>query len=343
MRPSSIFSSETLRLRGYRPKALLATVLLVGLFELGVARRAELWIRVPNTPTGLIGVQDRIASLMESPEVIVLGNSRMIDAVLPEPFDQRLGLPEQSTYNLSIQAARPFDYLSFYRRNRERLAGVGLVILGLDDQMLSQEMDSSEQRFRLQADLGERRSYQGRKRLSFTAGWFFRSLDVGAPATSMLRTVARGGSRVELAPDLRIVWTRRAERGPEAMPVAELDRVVHLYYSEWELSPSQIDYLAELIDALLEDGKRVLMVRPPVRDEFRDRVLELEPERFARAAEAYRRLPVEPLLFDRAGELAMEPWHFIDYGHLSESGSLLFTEILAERVAGAYPELFGGR
>lgn len=342
MRRSSTFSSETLKLEGYRPWALIAVLILATVFEFGFARQREIWTSVENTPTGLIAVQDGIAAQMDVPRVVVLGNSRMIDAVLPKQLDRELGLADQSTFNLSIQAGRPFDYLSFYERHRQRLASAELMILGLDDQMFSQEMDSAEQRFRLQASLEQRSDYQGARRLSFLAGWGFASLDVGAPALSMLRTALRGRGAVQLNDDLRVAWARQVEDGPLEIERGELDRLVQLYYGQWELSPSQVGYLTELIEACRQDGKDVLLVRPPVRDAYRDRVLALEPERFERASRVYEALGVEPLLFDRASELSMVPTHFVDYGHLSETGGAFFTRVVATEIRRAFPELSAG-
>lgn len=339
MRPSSTFSSETLQLAGFRPWGLFAALLICLAFEVGVARQGRIWTAVHNSPTGLVAVQDRIAERMESPLVVVLGNSRMIDAVRPAQLDRELGLPPQSSYNLSLQAGRPFDFLTFYTRHRSRLAEAELLLVGLDDQMFSQRMDTAEQRFRFLSTLEQRWRYKGQKRLSFIAGSFVRSLDLGGSLWSMGRNALRRRTEVALTDDLRIRMASPRRQGAAQIPQSEIDRIVDLYYSRWALSPSQVEYLEELVELCREDGVAVLFLRPPARDGYFERARQLEPVRFARAMATYDSLPVAPLLFESASELALRPEDFTDYGHFSDSGGAVFTRAMADVIRRALPGL----
>lgn len=341
MRPSSTFSFDTLQLAGFRPWAAIMTLVMLLGVELGISRQAWVWTHILNSPTGLVAVQDDlIIPNFERPTIVVMGNSRMIDAVSPQMLESNLSLPPESVMNLSLQAGRPFDFLSCYQRNRERLNRSGLLIVGLDDWMFSDQMDTAEQRFRYLATLKQRWEYQGKKRRSFVAGWYVRTMDAGGPMLRTIRSLLRRQEPVLLGDDCRLVFHEQVEHGPEEVPLETLEELVYKYYGKFAPNASQVAYLNELVELARADGVGVMFVRPPLRDQFVDLVTQQQAAQLGQARALQEGLVEVPLAwYDRASELNMPETAFRDYGHMASDGARMFATILSEQIEQCFPEV----
>jgi len=331
--------SQSLDFSGWRPWGLLCCFAVLLAVE-GVSRTDWVWSSVSRSATGIVDVVERqIIDPAETPIIIVLGNSRGRDAILPAVVERELGLPERTVLNLSITDGDPFDAYRLYRDHRDKLGQARIMVLCFDDfQMGSYRYGTPTERYRRYADLGQRvRDFKGVNRNSLVAGWVWRTLDV---SQSLERVVKRGfrsmGDTVHIDEDRRVVWrTTELDQGPET---ANSLKQAKAYYGE----PSAIKddwrmkYLRSLIRSAQTDGLRVVIYRTAWRASFDAERLRLYPEaeeRFYRSMAALIDKPEQQILFQRsAASVGLRDTDFLDYGHATKNGARLLSRKLAEHL-----------
>src|SRR5882762_9647086 len=132
---SSIFSFETLSLDPrLRPAGAITALVVLLLIDVFVARTDWIWARAPDSQGGMLdAVEAMIIRPAPPPRVLIMGSSRIHDAVLPRTMERILGLSEGTVLNLGISAGTPFDALTLYRRNRDQLRHAKAIVIGTDD------------------------------------------------------------------------------------------------------------------------------------------------------------------------------------------------------------------
>jgi hypothetical protein len=328
---SSTFSFETLRLDAtVRPLgAILAALILIAI-DATVARTDWIWARVPTSQGGMLDAVERtIVDPAPDPKVLIMGSSRIHDAVLPRTLERSLDLDEGTVLNLGISAGTPFDALTLYRRNRQKLRHARAMVVGVDDWQFNGGFPPSECDRRFMT-LAERIGvFRSDATLSLIAGWAWKTYDAEAPIRRLLEDfVHRTPHAIRIDDEGRIVMTPGArEVGPLEVDVRpDVDR----FYARWTLSPGRIAELETLIRLAQEDGLAVFLTQVPLRAAYVDVV----EQRFGAADAEYRRgiasiAGVEIHLFARASELGIPENHYVDYGHLTRPGAERMTAAIA--------------
>lgn len=337
MSSSSIFSFDTLDLRGFRPKAMIATLLALIAIEVGVGRSQWVWSCIPASDCGVIDeMERRIIAPAQNPAIVMLGNSRLRDALTPGVLEERLALPKGSVLNLGMTVGSAYDSLTMYRRNRERFSRAKILVLHLDDFDLARMRPT--ERFRRFATLDERLALaDGEDRMSALVGLCWRTLDAQMPLQRIFVTVVFGRDpRLHIGEDGRITWRKNdLEYGPAEVDLSSY-RGKFLSFEPGELPR---EYTRELIRLATADGLRVVVFRSPFRDVYVD--LSDELPRRNDCFEAFcDTLPseVHRVLLHRASELGIRPIDFYDYGHLTANGARIVTECVADDLLANLPD-----
>ena len=119
--------------RGLRPWGMLLALSLLLAFEFGLARRDWIWGWWPKSESGVIdAVERQVIAEAEAPAVLFLGSSRVRDAVSPREVEEQLGLRRGTVLNLAVTNGTPFDALTLYRRNREKLRSAKVAFFGVE-------------------------------------------------------------------------------------------------------------------------------------------------------------------------------------------------------------------
>lgn len=330
--PSSTSSSKSLDLAGFRPWAVLIAAALLLVVELGVARADWVWRRLPRSDAGVIDALEReVIHHAPTPRILVLGNSRMRDAIPPRQLEAHLGLEEGDVLNASLTAGAIHDSRLMYRRNRDIFSGAEVLVVGIEDWNLRvipsptpRDKRFNDLRYRIEA-------YRGKVRQGMIVNWAWRSF--GFPWTdAVLDTSRRDRSPLRFDEDGRVVWRDDdPEWGPE-----EDDSVPNAQrrYERFEWAEADLNCLVDLVREAREDGLHVVVVRPPLRDSFMDLRDEWQPgleEEFRRRIrEALAPFDGVDIVFDeRASDAGMPEIAFYDFGHMAWGGAAIYTERLA--------------
>ncbi len=261
MSRSSIFSSETLQLSGFRPYGTIVAFELLLVVDIFLARREMIWVFAQNSPIGIVhAMEGLVIKPTEQVSVLVLGNSRVRDAIIPAVLAEELGISRTNVLNISMTRGTPYDSLTIYRRNREKLAKTSLLIIGVEDFSQLRTNIPSE-RFRYFSSLAERcEHFYGEARASLIASYCWRTLDAYRSIRRLGKQILfRPNQRVSIGSDGRVIWrdNENAQYIDNSQEIAERiygDRV--LKYDSWALR--------ELLDRCAEDGIPVLLYRPPL-------------------------------------------------------------------------------
>ncbi|MEZ4474741.1 MAG: hypothetical protein R3F60_28925 [bacterium] len=319
-------------LRGKAARLCLAILLLV---ELGVARPDWLWKLVPRSGAGIIDVLEaRVIAHADAPRIVVLGSSRVRDALSPRDLERALGLSTGAVLNLALTSGTPFDALTLYRRNRATLRKAKFLLVGVEDWYLNGAMVPTE-RDRRFATLAERwGDWDGELRLSLLLGFVWRTYDARDVIRETLQAVARRGVRdVPLGPDGRLRW--RAD-DPQTGPV-DVDVVTELdgFFREDRPGQGRVAQLDRLIALARADGVEVRLLRVPWRDAYLDARRTRHPAADARWRAYVDGLSPPALGAERASAIGLLPTDFVDYGHLAGRGATLFASLVADQVRAA--------
>lgn len=330
--PSSTSSSSRRRW----PRGLAVAVALLAVVEIGGARQTWLWAYVPDSQTGIIdALESQVIAPAPPPLVVLMGSSRMRDAVAPRVLEVELGLPAGAVLNLGVTAGTPFDALTLYRRNREKLGRARAVVVGIEDWHFNAGLDPNERDRRYMSWSERWHGFRGEATLSLAAGWIWRTYDAQGPLRRLARALVRGrDAALPIAPDGRVRW-RKIERdeGPETTDVAaQIERT----YRRFTPGRLRVDALERLISLAREDGVRVFVVQLPWRDAYVDYAEAHHAAAFAAARRMAEGIEgADVVLYDRASALGIPARHFYDYGHLTPPGARVMTRRLAEVIAPA--------
>jgi hypothetical protein len=335
MSPSSTSSSETLP-RWRTPRALVAAAVVLLCVEIIVARRDWIWSRDPASPSGVIDAMEQLIIRKASPPtVLVMGSSRARDAIVPAVLERELGLPRGAVMNLGITGGTPFDGLTLYRRNRDRLRHAQLLVFAIEDWHLNESFPPGvlDRRF---ATLDERIGVFDRDAtLSLVVGWLWRTYDAQEPLRELGASVTRDGSRtLRVTDDGRIGWRRQElEEGPTSVDV---QTSVAQFYTPFRLGRGRLRQLEQLLALARQDGLQALVVRLPWRDAYVDAVRARYADQLDATAALTRDVAgARVVLFERASALGIPEHWFYDYGHLTLLGARRLTGRLAPHVAAA--------
>ncbi|MCC7407269.1 MAG: hypothetical protein IT442_04310 [Phycisphaeraceae bacterium] len=348
MSHSSTSSFRSFDLRGLRPGGALFCLALLTVVEVGFARQEWLWSKFPKSPSGIIDVlEDKVIKPAGDPVVIVLGNSRTRDAVIPIVMEQELGLERGEVLNLSVTAGEPFDSFVLYERNRDTMRKANLVVLAVEEWQLNDDRAISE-RYRRFASLQDRLSYPDRQlKSSLVAGWLWRTFDARKPLGRLAKEMVLSADRsAPIGDDGRVVWrTDDPELGePEIELKADLERAYGGFVAGRMKQTTGYEYLRRVIKMASEDNVAVALVSPPHRDAF----IDLLPDvRGAVADVAFQDVltdlaaqgdNIEVSVITRASELDMPDTYFVDYGHMVKRGAEVYTEYLSRWLRENYDE-----
>ena len=342
-------SRRTLDLASFRRADSRAVFLSIGLLliiELVIVRPQFLWTFDEKTPTGVMHVLETkvIAGAQSPPDIIILGNSRMRDALPPISFEQALGLERGQVMNLSLTAGTLYDSLLMYRRNRDSLDGASVALVGVEAWFFRDDLKGLDERFVRYATLSDRLSpyVEGRK-TDAVIGHFWRTFEASEQLITAAKAVVRGAGKVEIGADGRTAWRdEEFSRGPVE---ADVEKTIQGIYPDFSPAEATADVLGSLIAMLQQDGMEVILVRPPFRDSYvegRDGwVPEAEVWFKAQIQQIEDEYGVEAWLPSTASEFGWPQDYFLDYGHLAGDGALAFTREMSDQVRSLIPRIGG--
>ena len=345
---SSIFSSDSLSLRGWRPWGLSCALAVLLLIEVGLARRPWIWSARQRSP---VWVQETIETelipTVEVPVIVVLGNSRIMSMISPRILEQSLGLPSGTVVNAAITEGNPYDCLNMYRRNRRRFSQARLVIVGLDGWTVVGRTPGHE-RVRRYATLRDRVTlFRGHTRLSLVAGYFWRTLDAHKAIARFLISFVRPPKTTRIIADGRSRWNpfqTLSDRGPAALDDPEGD--ARRFYRRFEPGYASVAPLRKLLELADEDEVDVLFCRPPLRDEFLSAVEthwpmseeQLHSLKDAMGEAGRHRLRIH--VYGGAQDISLPQDYFYDYGHLLPIGAHYMSRHFAQVLRDVYGPRF---
>lgn len=331
--PSSTSSSEpdgTLDLSGWRWGGLAWALAFVLLFDWTVARGDWVWTWTPGAGGDELSRLEREV-LAQAPDVrvVALGSSRMRDGIAPRELEGALGLPSGSVVNLSLSGGSAFDALTAYLRNRERLRGADVALIGIDDWLVDASIPLS---------VADRRSGSLADRLALESPleWpgvllarGLRTIDVGRELRARLAWVGRDRELPPLSDDGRLLQPD-VDRSPRTWPV---ENSVERIHSTFEPTAVRSEQLSRLLTVLAEDGVRAVLVQPPWRSRYVPLVQERYPDHWelyqSRLAWLRERHPdVSVVAFDGPRDAGLENTDLYDYGHLNVRGAARLAEAL---------------
>lgn len=334
---------------GLRPWGALFALVLLAAVEFGFARQTWLWAAFPKSPSGIVDVmEEQVLAPADDPVIVILGNSRTRDAVVPAIVEDGLGLPRRAVLNMSLTAGEPFDSYVLYKRNREKLRRASLIVLAVEEWQLQDSREISE-RYRRFAALRDRIRYPDRRlKSSLVAGWLWRTFDARKPIGRFIKElILRTDRSAPIGEDGRVVWrVDDPEVGPEEVDLtADLERTYCDFRPERMMNSLGFKYLERTIHMAEQDGLAVALISPPYRDAFAEAREEYCGED---ADEVFRRAiwllagehqGVRVLLNERASVLGIPDVYYLDYGHMLEHGAEIYSHLLANWLRETYPEL----
>jgi hypothetical protein len=313
--------------------AVLATLLLLGV-ELGLARQDWVWTWVPGSNSGIIeAMEARVIAPSEPPTVLLMGSSRVRDAVAPRQLEQALGLPRGGVMNLGVTRGTPYDARLLYERNRAKLSKAKVLVVGVEDWSFNASVSPNE-RFRRFASLDERAStFDKDWTLSLLAGYVWRTYDAQGPLRRLLKSALTGReATLPISDDGRVVWRKEElEEGPAQYDVTpDVTRSLEDYATTEGLKAP----LVELIALARADGLDVVVVQMPLRDAYVEQAQRRYPDALRQYAEVLGSLGpgVAVWRYDRASSLGIQERWFYDYGHMTTRGAEVMTRALGERL-----------
>jgi|GEM_PF-1742572 len=321
---------RSLDLRGFRPWGLVCCIALLLAFEVFVARQPWLWAWTPRSQSGIVDVlESRVIEPAPQPTIVVLGSSRVRDAVLPRHLESELDLPTGSVLNLGLNAGTPFDALKLYERNRDKLRQAKLLIVGIDDWYCNAGMGPND-RDRRFADLSDRvTGFHTEDRVRLTVGWCWKTYDARSPLKQFFKVVL--GDRpapLPLTEDGRVQWRRKELTvGPQQVDVMP---DVNMLYQRYRATDARLNKLKDLIDMAEADHLQVVVIQVPARDAYMDVVLTDHHDAYEHYRQQVETIDAPKLLYERGRELNIPEDHFYDYGHLTLNGATRFTSHLAD-------------
>ncbi len=323
---SSIFSFDTLQIRGGVPRGLLTAIVLLGVLDFGLSRADWPYRKYPSSYVGTFLAQEQaLRRDPVPPRIIILGNSRSKCGLLAQDMERLLGLPKGAVLNLSIESGDHYDNYIFQKRNRQLMNSARLLIYGVDAYEWNADFPLSE-RFPHFAGLTDRLSLEPSVPSLF--GWFFRTEEKAALYHAIFRRI-----KARLAAATRIL-TQAAGNDPPTKPSASaahpetVEGRVSFWYKHFRLSPKRQALLQQVVTTAHEDGQRVVILQLPFRDEYMQEVFRAHASDYKAYQQSIRNLDgVDVRLFETASDCGLEPMDFEDWDHLNSAGAGKFTQV----------------
>ena len=324
------------------PKGVLIAVLLLLVVEFAVARQEWPWRFEPRSSSGIVdALETQVIEPAPDPAVIVLGSSRIRDAIAPRALEENLDLDEGTVLNLGLTGGNLFDALSLYERNRIKLGEAEIAVIGVElgDFVSDPGVSNRVRRF---ATLEDRLAWPGEGRASLLIGSVWRTYDAREPIRGVITSPLRDNqSELPISEDGRVVWREPVAEGPE-----EIDDVgvADGFFGEDDPGAGHAASLEELIGLLTEDGVQVLIVYLPVRDSFADVIDDEYPHLMAGLKDQLQAFnqSANVLVIERASLVPrLLPIHFYDYGHATNVGGLVLSDYYGNVLRDRFPDLVG--
>ena len=302
----------------------------------GWIRAGSLWRAFPDSQVGAyLAVEDHFRSQPARPRVVFLGSSRMRDAVAPRIVEDALGLPAGAVANLALTSGTAFDALRMYDRNLDRFTGATVAVVGIEDWWFNATRSfESMNRVRFAAGLWERLRYPGlAPKSDLVLGWLWRTWDARYVLRAYIDTFSfppQGALRpADAAPldDWGRIGARQNESG--VARAADVERAAQEYLGDYRLDGFSLWALDRLVSKLRGAGMTVVVIRLPLRPEYRM----LAARRYA-GPEAQWHAAVQATtgmeIFEpEAAALGLGETDFVDYGHLARPGTAKLSRALA--------------
>jgi hypothetical protein len=339
MFPSSTSSSKTLQARGLDLRAAVLAAGLLVVVEAGIARQEWIWHAVRGSEIGLLNmIEEEVIPSAPEPTILLMGSSRMRDAIPPRTLEGHLGLAPGGVLNLGIASGTPFEALTLYRRNREKLSAAKVLVISAEDWYANGGIrpGDADRRF---SSLQERLTdYPLEDALGLLVGWVWRTYDARYAIERWLRChfqVCEGSAYV--GSDNRVLYRR--DDPLEGPPEVDVSPDVRRFYQQYDWSLGRLRQLERLIAEARADGLRVIVVQFPFRDEYLQAVRTQHATAYAAYVRAVRHLAgAEVLVYESADGLGISQRYFRDYGHLTPLGAEIMAQRLAEVIADTIPE-----
>lgn len=268
------------------------------------------------------------------PEVLVMGDSRAMVAVLPRRLEAELqhsGVRGRVA-NLGLSSGTPFDMWKLLERNPDVLEDVRVIVYFVDA-----EAWTAPGRVASLGSLSEQLAARGSDALLPA---LFQSFAARAQILELVQDRYRGepGSRLELDHQGRAVDFEVSPRGPEQYAKVAAGRRATGLLSDYAPRRHQLDSFLRIASWCAERGSELLLLQLPTRPEYDAAVAERHPEvapayRAVLAELAERGLPVRRLT---RGMLELAPHDFHDADHLADSGAEKSTRFVADEIASMF-------
>lgn len=321
-----------------RFRALWLCLALLASIEFGIARRDAIWGRIGKSPSGAENALHTVAEQWPVvPKVVILGSSRIRDALAPAILAKSLHLEAHDVINLGITTGGPLDALRFYERHRARWAQAQELIIGVEDWWLDGNKVPTE-RERRHATLRDRwcNGYPFDIQLDLTVGWCWRTYDARNPLRRLLKSSVLGSREdVPVEADGRLRWRPEGDV-PVSPSISEIHAWVDTVYRDFRVEPRRLRPLDQLLPLAKQDGLRVWLIQVPLHDAYLARVRNAyaNPYRLYREEVERRadRDSVRVEVFEEGSSLGIGHDDFFDYGHLKASGAARFSQRFGELV-----------
>ena len=303
----------------------------------GWVRIGSLWSAFPDSQVGAyLMVEDHFRTQRVPPRVVFMGSSRMRDAVAPRIIEGVLGLSGGAVANLSLTSGTAFDALRMYDRNSQLFAGTEVAVIGIEDWWFNAARSfESMNRVRFAAGLWERFRFPGLAAKSdLVLGWFCRTWDaryVLRAYVDMFPIPPQGAMRLADAAvldDWGRIGARQNEAGAER--AADVERAAYDYLGDFRLDNFSLWALNRLVGKLKDAGMEVVVIRLPLRREYRDLALGKYAGPEAEWHAAVRAAIGMDVFEPDAATLGLADRDFVDYGHLARPGTARLSRELAE-------------
>src|ERR1700761_7738728 len=161
------------------PFGLFFALVLLLPFELLVARGTWAWDFNENSSSGtLAALEKHVVKTSPTPKIVLLGSSRIRDAVGPRQMEEELGCGKKRVMNLGISGGGIFEAATIYERNRKKLKKAEVVVLNVD----TWNLDATEPPTMNVRRFGNLRSrvgiYDFDSTVGLVFGWAIRTYDI---------------------------------------------------------------------------------------------------------------------------------------------------------------------
>jgi hypothetical protein len=334
--PSSIFSSDTLKLHFGVPRGLLLAVGLLIAVETGISRREWLYRVYPASFVGsFLRCENELCRAAIPPQIVIMGNSCSGEGLLPRVLERELHLPEGAVLNLSVNAGSPYEARLFQRRNYEELKKVRLLILGVDDFQFNRGLQSSEVFFHF-STLWER--LRAQPTLEIVVGGVWRTFEMQRVYGNLWKAaqtrIARIGDQVfqRIGVLSAIVEDQPKSTPPRTDDIATANPLSSVGTSRpaFTMATEQLECLQQFLQTAWAAQQKVLLVQLPFRDTYMKALLETRPADYENYKRSLNSLANGQTVFFEFGSASgLQETDFSDSWHLTAAGADKFTRVFA--------------